>query len=66
MSRSSNAHSLDGVGLYAAEAVRKFELPPIMGVALYGAFFVVFVNALVDIAYAYLDPRVRLGESSSE
>ena len=37
-----------------------------MGVALYGAFFVVFVNALVDIAYAYLDPRVRLGESSSE
>ena len=58
--------SLDGVGLYAAEAVRKFELPPIMGVTLYGAFFVVFVNALVDIAYAYLDPRVRLGESSSE
>jgi peptide/nickel transport system permease protein len=58
--------SLDGIGLYAAEAVRKFELPPIMGVALYGAFFVVFVNALVDIAYAYLDPRVRLGESSSE
>jgi peptide/nickel transport system permease protein len=59
-------YSLDGVGLYAAEAVKKFELPPIMGVALYGAFFVVFVNALVDIAYAYLDPRVRLGESASE
>ena len=34
-----------------------------MGVTLYGAFFVVFFNALVDIAYAYLDPRVRLGES---
>jgi peptide/nickel transport system permease protein len=59
-------YSIDGVGNYAAEAVAKFELPPIMGVALYGAFFVVFVNALVDIAYAYLDPRVRLGESSSE
>jgi len=59
-------YSLDGVGLYAAEAVRKFELPPIMGVALYGAFFVVFINALVDIAYAYLDPRVRLGETASE
>ena len=41
----------------------KFELPPIMGVTLYGAFFVVFVNALVDIAYAYLDPRVRLGSA---
>ncbi|HST69192.1 MAG TPA: ABC transporter permease [Solirubrobacterales bacterium] len=59
-------YDIDGVGLYAAEAVEKFELPPIMGVALYGSFFVVFMNTLVDIAYAYLDPRVRLGESASE
>jgi peptide/nickel transport system permease protein len=59
-------YSLEGVGLYAAEAVKKYELPPIMGVAIYGAFFVVFVNAIVDIAYAYLDPRVRLGEQASE
>jgi peptide/nickel transport system permease protein len=58
-------YSLDGVGLYAAESVEKFELPPIMGITLYGAFFVVFVNTLVDIAYAYLDPRVRIGESAS-
>jgi len=58
-------YSIEGVGLYAAEAVQKFELPPIMGVAMYGAFFVVIVNAIVDIAYAYLDPRVRLGEAAS-
>jgi peptide/nickel transport system permease protein len=57
-------YSIEGVGLYAAEAVEKTELPPIMGVTLYGAFFVVFINALVDIAYAYLDPRVRLGASA--
>ena len=57
--------SIDGIGNYAAEAVAKFELPPIMGVALYGAFFVVLVNTIVDIVYAYLDPRVRLGESAS-
>jgi peptide/nickel transport system permease protein len=57
--------NIDGVGFYASQAVTKFELPPIMGVTLYGAFFVVFVNALVDIAYAYLDPRVRLGETAS-
>jgi peptide/nickel transport system permease protein len=57
-------YSIEGVGLYAAESVARFELPPIMGVTLYGAFFVVFINALIDIAYAYLDPRVRLGASS--
>jgi peptide/nickel transport system permease protein len=59
-------YSLDGVGNYAAEAVNKFELPQIMGVTLYGAFFVVLMNTLVDVFYAYLDPRVRLGESASE
>jgi peptide/nickel transport system permease protein len=59
-------YDIDGVGLYAAEAVEKFELPPIMGVTLYGAFFVVLMNTLVDLFYAYLDPRVRLGESASE
>ncbi|MGN6256355.1 MAG: ABC transporter permease [Solirubrobacterales bacterium] len=53
--------NIEGIGSYAAESIAKLELPPIMGITLYGAFFVVFVNALVDIAYAYLDPRVRLG-----
>ncbi|HEU5062703.1 MAG TPA: ABC transporter permease [Solirubrobacterales bacterium] len=58
-------YGIDGIGSYAAESVLKFELPPIMGVALYGAFFVVLMNTIVDIVYAYLDPRVRLGESAS-
>jgi peptide/nickel transport system permease protein len=53
--------NIEGIGLYAAESIKKLELPPIMGITLYGAFFVVFINALVDIGYAYLDPRVRLG-----
>lgn len=61
---TESLYSINGVGLYAAEAVTKFELPPIMGVTLYGAFFVVLVNTVVDIAYAYLDPRVRLGTAA--
>jgi peptide/nickel transport system permease protein len=56
--------NIDGIGYYAAESIDKLELPPIMGITLYGAFFVVFINALVDIAYAYLDPRVRLGSTA--
>jgi peptide/nickel transport system permease protein len=31
-----------------------------MAIVLFGAFFIVLFNALVDIAYAYLDPRVKL------
>jgi peptide/nickel transport system permease protein len=56
--------NIEGIGNYAAESIGKLELPPIMGITLYGAFFVVFINALVDIAYAYLDPRVRLGSTA--
>jgi peptide/nickel transport system permease protein len=50
---------LHGVGQYAAQSVQNFDLPPIMGVALYGAFFIVLFNAIVDFLYAFLDPRIR-------
>jgi peptide/nickel transport system permease protein len=56
--------NLDGVGLYAAEATQNLDLPPLMAVTLFGAFFVVLFNALVDFFYAYLDPRIRLGSSA--
>ena len=57
--------NLDGVGQYAYEALTNVDLPPIMAVVLFGAFFVVIFNTLVDIAYAYLDPRIRLGTSAN-
>jgi peptide/nickel transport system permease protein len=52
---------LRGVGQYAAQSVRSLDLPPIMAVTLLGAFFIVFFNAIVDLFYAYLDPRIRPG-----
>jgi len=56
--------SLNGIGQYAYESLINTDLPPIMAVVLFGAFFVVLFNALVDIAYAWLDPRIRLGEEA--
>jgi peptide/nickel transport system permease protein len=56
-----NIFSLEGIGQYAYESLQSFDLPPIMAIVLYGAFFVVLFNTLVDIAYAWLDPRIRLG-----
>ena len=50
---------LHGVGQYAAENVASFDLPPLIGVTLYGAFFIVIFSILVDVFYAYLDPRIR-------
>ncbi|HVM56273.1 MAG TPA: ABC transporter permease [Gaiellaceae bacterium] len=50
---------LHGVGQYAAQSINNFDLPPIMGVTMYGALFIVFFSVLVDLFYAYLDPRIR-------
>src|SRR5207302_681873 len=36
---------LHGVGQYAEQSITTFDLPPIMGVTLFGAFFIVFFSA---------------------
>jgi peptide/nickel transport system permease protein len=51
---------LHGVGFYTYTAIGNLDLPPLMGVTLFGAFFIVFFSTLVDIVYAWLDPRIRL------
>jgi peptide/nickel transport system permease protein len=56
--------NINGIGQYAYESLKDLDLPPIMAITLFGAFFIVLFNALVDVAYAYLDPRVQLGESA--
>ena len=56
--------NINGVGLYAGRAIGSLDLPPLMGVTMFGAFFIVFFNTVVDILYAFLDPRIRLGEAA--
>ena len=53
-------YNLQGVGWYAAQSIASEDLPPLMGVTLYGAMFIVVFSLIVDVAYAYLDPRIRL------
>ena len=57
---TESVFTLEGVGQYAAESISQLDQPPVVAVTLFSAFFIVFVNALVDIAYAALDPRIRL------
>ncbi len=61
---TESVYNLDGVGLYAGGAIRSLDLPPLMAVTMFGAFFIVLFNTLVDLAYAALDPRIRLGEAA--
>jgi peptide/nickel transport system permease protein len=58
-------YNIEGVGLFTAEALKQQDFPSIMAVTIFGAFFIVLFNTLVDVAYAYLDPRIRLGTSAA-
>jgi len=50
---------LHGVGWLTYQSLQNLDLPVIMATVMYAAFFVVLANAIVDLVYAYLDPRVR-------
>jgi peptide/nickel transport system permease protein len=51
--------NIPGVGRLVYTAIQTSDLPVIQGVTLFGAFFIIVFNLIVDVAYAYLDPRVR-------
>ncbi len=51
---------LQGVGKLTYDALKSLDLPVIMATVVYASFFVVAANAMVDIFYAVLDPRVRV------
>jgi peptide/nickel transport system permease protein len=50
---------IHGVGYLTYQSLGNLDLPTIMATVVYGSFFIVFANAIVDIAYAWLDPRIR-------
>jgi peptide/nickel transport system permease protein len=51
--------NLHGLGWLTYTSLQNFDLPVILATVVYAAFFVVIVNAAVDVVYALLDPRVR-------
>ncbi len=49
-----------GIGYFAATAARRLDIPGVLGFALFSGFIFVIANLIVDILYAYIDPRIRL------
>lgn len=56
--------SVPGLGRLAQEAVAARDTPLLLGVILISALFVILVNLLVDIVYAWLDPRIGAAEAT--
>jgi peptide/nickel transport system permease protein len=53
--------NIPGIGRLAYDSIQTGDLPMIQGTVLLGAFFIVVANLVVDVLYAFLDPRVRYG-----
>jgi peptide/nickel transport system permease protein len=56
---TENVFQLPGLGAYAIDSLYTSNYPAVMGVTILGALLIVVANLVVDIGYAFLDPRVR-------
>ena len=52
--------SLPGLGYVVLESITNFDLPVTQGVVVFGAIAIIFFNLIVDLLYAWIDPRIRL------
>jgi peptide/nickel transport system permease protein len=50
-----------GIGSWAAVAAQRFDVPVVAAYAMFSAIVFVLANLIVDVLYAYIDPRIRLG-----
>ena len=51
---------LPGLGKLAVQSLDNFDLPMIMGVVVFTTLCIIVFNLLVDVMYAWIDPRIRL------
>jgi peptide/nickel transport system permease protein len=56
---TESVFNIPGIGRLAYDSIQQSDLPMIQGTVLLGAFFIVMMNLVVDVAYAFIDPRVR-------
>jgi peptide/nickel transport system permease protein len=57
---TESVFGLHGVGQYAADSIFRLDIPPLLVITMLTAFTVVVLSALMDVLYAFLDPRIRL------
>jgi peptide/nickel transport system permease protein len=56
---TESVFNIPGIGRLVFDSIQHSDLPMIQGTVLIGTFFIVMANLIVDILYAFIDPRVR-------
>jgi peptide/nickel transport system permease protein len=58
---TESVFNYNGLGKLAVDSITTFDLPTVVGLVLLLGAFVIVANIIVDILYAFIDPRVRVG-----
>jgi len=57
---TESVYGLPGLGKTAIQAIEGFDLPVTQGVVVFATLCIIVINLLVDLMYAWIDPRIRL------
>jgi peptide/nickel transport system permease protein len=52
--------SLNGLGYTSIQAINNYDSPIVMGIIVFATTAILVINLLVDVLYAWIDPRIRL------
>jgi peptide/nickel transport system permease protein len=57
---TETVYGLQGLGKQVADSIERVDLPVIQGIVVFSTLCIIFFNLLVDLLYAWIDPRIRL------
>lgn len=57
---TENVYGIQGLGFRLIDAITQFDLPIVLGVTVFGTVCIIVFNLIVDLIYAWIDPRIRL------
>lgn len=57
--------SIPGIGKYFVESITNRDYPVIMGATIFFAAVLIFLNFIVDLAYGFIDPRIKVGKKEA-
>src|SRR3954468_7469984 len=57
---TESVYGLPGLGLTLRQSLENFDLPITLGITVFATICVIVINLVVDIVYAFIDPRIKL------
>jgi peptide/nickel transport system permease protein len=57
---TESIYGLPGLGRVSLQGLNNLDLPTVMGVVVFATTMIILFNLVVDILYAWIDPRIRL------